>query len=114
MSAFVRCLFCLLLLQSPGWAQNGTLKVTGEVTTPLDLSKNDLAAFKKVIVKVKDRDGKEHEFTGVALVELLQKAGVTTGGQLRGENLTKYVLIQAADGYEVVYARTIKVVFAKQ
>ena len=53
---------------------------------------------------MKDRDGKEHEFKGVALIELLEKAGVTTGAKLRGENLAKYILIQAADGYEAIYS----------
>lgn len=81
-----------------------SVKISGEVLTPLELKKEDLAAFKTVSQKVKDRDGKEHTFTGVALIDLLTKAGVTTGANLRGENLTKYVLIQAADGYEVIYA----------
>ncbi|WP_229209476.1 molybdopterin-dependent oxidoreductase [Dyadobacter koreensis] len=53
---------------------------------------------------MKDRDRKEHEFSGVALIEILENAGVTTGSNLRGENLAKYVLISAADGYEVLYA----------
>jgi DMSO/TMAO reductase YedYZ molybdopterin-dependent catalytic subunit len=97
-------IFCSLLSIS-GFSQNtGTLKVIGEVATPLELKNEDLASYKKVSHKVKDRDGKEHEFTGVALFEILEKAGVTTGSKLRGENLTKYILIQAADGYEVVYA----------
>ena len=87
------------------FAQNtATLSVSGEVTTPLELKLQDLASFKQVTNKVKDRDGKEHEFSGVALIELLEKAGVTTGSKLRGENLAKYVLISAADGYEVIYA----------
>ena len=81
-----------------------TLSVTGEVTTPLTLTKEGFASYKSVNHKVKDRDGKEHEFKGVALIEILEKAGVTTGSKLRGENLTKFVLIEAADGYEVVYA----------
>lgn len=86
-------------------AQNpATLSVTGEVTTPLELKLADLASFKQVNYKVKDRDGKEHEFAGVAMIEILEKAGVTTGSKLRGENLAKYLLISAADGYEVVYS----------
>jgi len=86
-------------------AQNtSNIKVTGEVTKPLELKKDDLASYKKVSHKVTDRDGKEHEFTGVALIEILEKAGVTTGTKLRGENLAKYILIQATDGYEVVYS----------
>ena len=88
-----------------GVAQNtASVTITGEVATPLDLKLQDLSAFKQVSQKVKDRDGKEHEFKGVALIELLEKAGVTTGSKLRGENLAKYVLITAADGYEVIYA----------
>lgn len=87
------------------FAQNAaTLTVSGEVTTPVELKVQDLAAMKQVSHKVKDRDGKEHEFKGVALIEILEKAGVTTGAKLRGENLAKYVLITAADGYEVLYA----------
>lgn len=81
-----------------------TLTVNGEVATPLEFTTQDLARFKQVSHQVKDRDGKEHVFKGVALIEILEKAGVTTGNKLRGENLTKYVMISAADGYEVLYA----------
>ena len=48
--------------------------------------------------------GKEHNFKGVRLVDVLDSAGVTLGKELRGENLTKSLLLSAADGYEVVYA----------
>ncbi|WP_254086179.1 molybdopterin-dependent oxidoreductase [Dawidia cretensis] len=81
-----------------------TLKVEGEVQTPLTLTIKDLATFKNTPIKAKDRDGKEHSYTGVALHEVLQQAGVTLGGQLRGENLAKYIRIKATDGYEVVYS----------
>jgi DMSO/TMAO reductase YedYZ molybdopterin-dependent catalytic subunit len=81
-----------------------TIKVEGEVQTPLILSVKDLTTFKSTPIKAKDRDGKEHSYTGVALHEVLQKAGVTLGAQLRGENLAKYIRIKATDGYEVVYS----------
>ena len=98
--------FLLILAASfSSQAQNtATLSISGEVTTPLELQLKDLAGFKQVSHKVKDRDGKAHEFSGVALIEILQKAGVTTGSKLRGENLAKYLLISAADGYEVLYS----------
>ena len=35
---------------------------------------------------------------------ILQKAGVTSGKDLRGKNLTKYVQVEASDGYQVVFA----------
>jgi len=100
-------LILVIILSLPiiSQAQNAdSFTVTGEVTTALDLKKSDLSGYKQISHKVKDRDNKEHEFKGVALFELLEKAGVTTGSKLRGENLAKYILIRAADGYEVVYA----------
>jgi DMSO/TMAO reductase YedYZ molybdopterin-dependent catalytic subunit len=101
--------YCLLIvfLSNPllSLAQNtATLSISGEVLTPLELKKEDLANYKPLTHKTKDRDGKEHEYKGVALVEVLEKAGVTLGGKLRGENLAKAVLVKAADGYEVVYS----------
>ncbi|WP_159476464.1 molybdopterin-dependent oxidoreductase [Dyadobacter sp. 3J3] len=96
---------CLLCISVSGFSQNtSSITVSGEVTIPLNLSVQDLSAYKQISHKVKDKDGKEHEFRGVALIEVFEKAGVTTGGKLRGKNLAKYVLIKAADGYEVIYS----------
>lgn len=78
--------------------------VSGEVLTPLQLSLKDLQAMTVQEVKTKDMQGTEHVYTGVPLVEILRAAGVTLGRELRGENLTKSLLLGAADGYEVVYA----------
>jgi DMSO/TMAO reductase YedYZ molybdopterin-dependent catalytic subunit len=36
--------------------------------------------------------------------EFLDSAGVTTGAQLRGKNLAKYMLVKCADGYQVVFS----------
>jgi DMSO/TMAO reductase YedYZ molybdopterin-dependent catalytic subunit len=38
------------------------------------------------------------------LSEILDSAGVTLGKNLRGKNLTKYVFVKAADGYEVIFS----------
>lgn len=96
---------CLLFISFSAFSQNAnTVSISGEVITPLTLTVQDLSAYKQINQKVKDRDGKEHEFKGVALIEVLEKAGVTTGSKLRGENLAKYVLVKAADGYEVIYS----------
>ena len=104
-SKFFVCAALLCALVTHGYAQStATLIVSGEVATPLELKAQDLASMKPISHKVKDRDGKEHEFKGVPLIEILEKAGVTTGAKLRGENLAKYALITTADGYEVLYA----------
>ena len=78
--------------------------VEGEVLKPLKLTLEDLSNLKQTEVKAKDRDGKEHTFKGVRLVDILDSAGVTLGKELRGENLTKYILIKAVDGYEVIFS----------
>ena len=80
------------------------LKVEGEVTKPLKLTATDIAKMKRVTVNLTDRDGKDHPYTGVPVIDILNMAGVTTGKQLRGENLTKYMLVKCADGYEVLFS----------
>jgi DMSO/TMAO reductase YedYZ molybdopterin-dependent catalytic subunit len=79
------------------------VKVTGEVATPLNISPADLQQYKQTTVTRKDRDGKEHIYSGVILSDILTKAGVTLGADLRGENLAKYLLVEASDGYQVVF-----------
>ncbi len=110
--AIITIIICSLLsfIISPAFvtAQTGAkqapVKVSGEVLTPLDLKLEDLQLFEQTTVIRKDRDGKDHTYTGVILSTILQKAGVTLGKDLRGENLTKYVLVEASDGYQVVFA----------
>jgi len=84
-------------------AKEAIVKVTGEVTTPLDIKLSDLQQFKQVEVKRKDKDGNDHIYTGAILSDILQKAGATLGKDLHGENLAKYVLAEASDGYKVVF-----------
>jgi Oxidoreductase molybdopterin binding domain len=43
-------------------------------------------------------------FEGVALVELLQQAGVPLGKDLRGDRMVTCVVVGAADGHRVVFA----------
>ena len=84
--------------------KQASVKVTGEVIIPLDLKLDDLNQFKQTQVVRKDKDGNDHTYSGVILADILQKAGVTLGKDLRGKNLTKYILISASDGYQVVFA----------
>jgi len=80
------------------------VKVTGEVTKPLTLSAADLAAMPRTTAMARDKQGAGHLFSGVALRDIFKEAGVTTGRQLRGENLAKYVLVTCADNYQVVFS----------
>lgn len=98
---------CLLFLCATAFGQGNSdffITVEGEVLRPLKLTTNDVAKFPQAEVKAKDRDGKEHIFKGTLLSTVLDSAGVTLGKDLRGENLVKYILVRAVDGYEVLYA----------
>ena len=102
-------LFSLLtLITSDVLAQTdikeANVKVSGEVTKPLMLSLADMQQFKQNEVVRKEKDGKDHTYTGVILSDILKKAGVTLGKDLRGINLTKFVSVGASDGYRVVFA----------
>jgi DMSO/TMAO reductase YedYZ molybdopterin-dependent catalytic subunit len=80
------------------------VKVSGEVTKPLTLTKEDLSKMERTTAILRDRDGKDVPYTGVDLQRILELAGVTMGKQLRGENLARYLLVKCADGYEVVFS----------
>ena len=70
----------------------------------LTLHAADLATLPRQTLQVQDHDGRESLFEGVALVELLQRAGVPLGKDLRGDRMVTYVVVGAADGYRVVFA----------
>jgi DMSO/TMAO reductase YedYZ molybdopterin-dependent catalytic subunit len=97
----------LPLVQQPVPATTATaeLRVGGEVATPLTLSVNDLKKLPRTTVKVLNpHDHKEEIYEGVAVQELLGRAGVPQKEKLRGSAMAMYVLAEASDGYRVVYA----------
>jgi hypothetical protein len=104
MKKFIILLSVIALLFSPTMLKAQSVKITGEVTTPLDLKLDDMQQFKQTNVVRKDRDGNDHTYTGVILADLLTKAGATMGNDLKGENLTKFIAVSASDGYQVVFA----------
>lgn len=100
-------MIAFLCVASSAQAQTTTppaLEISGEVLNPLSLTVADLTKMPQAKLKAKDRDHAEHEYSGVMVIEVLKAAGATVGAQLRGENLAKYVLVTAADNYQVLYA----------
>ena len=101
--------FCLAAIataqgEKPKTTGPTSIKVMGEVTQPLTLTAADIAAMPRTTVSATDKQGVSHSYTGVALSDIFKRAGVTTGAQLRGKNMTKYVLVSCADGYKVVFS----------
>ncbi len=80
------------------------LKVKGEVDRPLELTALEMGKLPRQTVHAKDHDGKEADFEGIAVVEVLKAAGVKFGQDLRGPALATYLVVEAADGYRAVFA----------
>ena len=81
------------------------LIVGGDVEKPLSLSLMDLSGYPRKTLKVmNEHEGKEETYQGVPLAEILKRAGVPQGADLRGAALTTYVRAEGADGYTVLFS----------
>jgi hypothetical protein len=69
------------------------VKITAAEITVIDHQKTSV-----------DEHGKTVTYEGVPLRSVLEKAGVTFGETLRGKRLSSCLLVEAADGYQVVIA----------
>jgi DMSO/TMAO reductase YedYZ molybdopterin-dependent catalytic subunit len=90
--------------QDPVRPSEVLLNVGGDIPRPLKLTAPEFARLPRQTVRAKDHDGKEGEFAGVPLVEVLKAAGVKFGQDLRGPALASYLVVEAADGYRAVFA----------
>lgn len=102
LSLFLLC--SLLFLASTVPAQQFSLVVNGEVEKPLQLGLGELSKMPRRTVRAKNHDGKESSYEGVELREVLSRAGVKFGKELKGRHLTSFVLVEAADKYQVIFA----------
>src|ERR1700688_3430607 len=87
----------------PGEEGQPTVQVTGAVKQALALSADDLAKMPRASVRTTN-NGMETVYDGVWLHEVLKRAGVPQGSELRGKALASYVLAEAQDGYQVVFS----------
>lgn len=96
-------LACLPLLGADGPGR-AVLEVGGEVERPLKLTAADLAAMPRQSVRARDYKGVESTWEGVAMIDLLRRAGARVDDRLRGGALVDYLVVDAADGYRAVFA----------
>jgi DMSO/TMAO reductase YedYZ molybdopterin-dependent catalytic subunit len=86
-------------------ASSAVLKITGAVSTPLVLNLEDLKNLpRKTLSVVNPHDNKTEVYEGVLVEDLLKKAGVPQGENLRGVSLATYLVFKAEDGYRVVFS----------
>ena len=89
---------------TPPAAARLQLRVDGVVQRVLTSA--DLAALPHETVRARDHHGSEGTFSGVPVESLLRLVGVPAGDSLRGAGLARYVLVEAADRYRVVFSFT--------
>jgi DMSO/TMAO reductase YedYZ molybdopterin-dependent catalytic subunit len=80
------------------------LRVTGLDGAEVSIDPQAWAKLPRATVKATEHGGTEATFEGVPARELLKLVNAPAGRELRGAQLTLYVVAEAADGYRVVYA----------
>jgi hypothetical protein len=100
--------FCLLPLAAAQTNQQSAaapeLTIRGDIPAALVLKAEDLAKMPRETVSIPDSDGTKVNYEGVKLQDILKRAGVPLGKELRGKALASYVLARAHDGYQVVFS----------
>ena len=86
-----------------GAQQPALLRVGGSVAQPLALSVSDFGSMRHQEVSVEQPD-QYGIFGGVALIDILSRAGVASGADLDDKDLTKIVLVTGANGQRAAFA----------
>jgi len=91
--------------QAPAPAPAAQLKIGGAVQTALTLTVADLKNMpRKTLSLVNPHSPRTEAYEGVALEEILKKAGAFHGKEMRGLAMATYVLAEASDNYRVVFS----------
>lgn len=105
MRFYLLALFLALAASPALMAQRGAafVEVVGSSKESLRLTAEDLAKMPRASVETRS-DGVSVKYEGVWLPDVLKKAGVPAGTELRGKALASYLIASAEDGYEVVFS----------
>ena len=93
----------LLLLTLACVQGSGQIVLRINDASPVKISSADFVKLPRHTA-VLNNHGKQIEYEGVLLHDVLAKGGIDFDKELRGKQLSTYVAALASDGYEVVYA----------
>ncbi len=80
------------------------LRITGEVAHPQAFPAEEFAKLPRQTMRAGNHAGVEAQYEGVALADLLAKAGVPGDKQLKGQAMALYLVVEAADAYRAVFS----------
>jgi DMSO/TMAO reductase YedYZ molybdopterin-dependent catalytic subunit len=83
-------------------AQPGNLVVHGDIAQEVVIPLSELRTMPRTTINANLHNGEPARFEGVTLRELLTRAGVPA--ELRSGDLTRYMVVDAADGYRALFA----------
>jgi DMSO/TMAO reductase YedYZ molybdopterin-dependent catalytic subunit len=104
MRTLIPVLCCAMLAAQTSPDTSSKLTVDGDIATPLTLTMADLANMTHETATLTEPDGSKIDYQGVPLAEILKKAGLPSGKEMRGKALAGYLLVEAHDGYQVVFS----------
>jgi DMSO/TMAO reductase YedYZ molybdopterin-dependent catalytic subunit len=100
----IAVLGCAVLAAQTAPNAEDKLAVDGDVPAPLTLTVADLAKMPREKATLAEMDGSATAYEGVPLTEILKRAGIPFGKEMRGKALAGYLLAEARDGYQVVFS----------
>lgn len=80
-----------------------TIELSTGFPTPMMLERSHLETMVPAYIEASDH-GVPARWRGVRLADVLALAGAPVGDDLRGANLSKFVLVTAQDGYRVAFS----------
>jgi DMSO/TMAO reductase YedYZ molybdopterin-dependent catalytic subunit len=87
-------------------SSTGSIQILVAGKPAATFTESDLTNLPRSSITAGAHDEKPSLWEGVALAELLRRAGAPTDKQLRGREMAKFVRVTAADGYQVVFSLT--------
>ncbi len=98
-------LLLIALVASSACLQNADNPVLLQIENgkSFELRKKDLAALPRVALNATDKKGDTSRYEGVKLVDVLRAADAPLGDELRGKNMTGYLIAEGADGYKASF-----------
>jgi len=87
-----------------GHKESIVLTVRGVAAKDVSLMAADLDKLPHQSVRVNDKAGEKHTYEGVTVGSVLKRAGLDLDADLHGRALTRYLLVEAADKYRVVFS----------
>lgn len=95
-------LLAAVAILAPAGAAAQSLTIKGPAGQTVTVTAAEVAKLPRASFLF-DAHGQKHTYEGPLLIDVLAKAGVPTGKELRGPALANAVVVRASDGYAVVY-----------